>query len=162
MRASKELESLHPQLRSLIGDPEPVTRRAFMVTSLGAGFALAVLPVSAQAITTSSEGLVAGEVKVPVKDGQIPTYRAMPATGNNFPTILVVQEVFGVHDELPHGRQIAARRRGEYQSAGARTLWRRRSRHSPRHYEGDRSCYEEGRQDRRDRHVSRRTTWLSR
>jgi carboxymethylenebutenolidase len=75
-----------------------VTRRTFVVSSLGAGFALAVLPVSAQTITTSSEGLIAGEVKVPVKDGQIPAYRAMPATGNNFPTILVVQEVFGVHE----------------------------------------------------------------
>lgn len=98
MGASNGLESLHPQLRSLIGNPEPVSRRTFVVTSLGAGFALAVLPVSAQTITTSGEGLVAGEVKVPVKDGQIPAYRAMPATGNNFPTILVVQEVFGVHE----------------------------------------------------------------
>jgi len=98
MSASKGLESLHPQLRSLLGDPKPVTRRTFVVTSLGAGFALAVLPVSAQTITTSSEGLVAGEVKVPVKDGQIPAYRAMPATGSSFPTILVVQEVFGVHE----------------------------------------------------------------
>src|SRR5690242_7157516 len=93
-----EFQSLHPQQRSLMGDPQPVTRRTFVVTSLGAGFALAVLPVSAQTITTSSEGLVAGEVKVPVKDGQIPAYRAMPATGGNFPTILVVQEVFGVHE----------------------------------------------------------------
>ena len=98
MSASKHLESLHPQLRSLFGDPSPVTRRTFVVTSLGAGFALAVLPVTAQTITTSGEGLVAGEVKIRVKDGEIPGYRAMPATGNNFPTILVVQEVFGVHE----------------------------------------------------------------
>src|SRR5881227_60380 len=91
-------ESVHPQLRSLMGDPQPITRRTFVVTSLGAGFALAVLPVSAQTITTSSEGLVAGEVKIPVRGGEIPAYRAMPATGNNFPTLLVVQEVFGVHE----------------------------------------------------------------
>ena len=56
------------------------------------------VPSSAQTITTSSEGLVAGEVKIPVKDGEIPGYRAMPASGGNFPTILVVQEVFGVHE----------------------------------------------------------------
>jgi carboxymethylenebutenolidase len=98
MSASRQLESLHPQLRSLLGNPQPITRRAFVVTSLGGGFALAVLPISAQTITTSSEGLVAGEVKIPVQGGEIPGYRAMPATGNNFPTILVVQEVFGVHE----------------------------------------------------------------
>jgi carboxymethylenebutenolidase len=49
-------------------------------------------------VATPSEGLTAGEVKVPVKDGEIPAYRAMPATGGAFPTILVVQEVFGVHE----------------------------------------------------------------
>src|SRR5262245_60714206 len=61
---------------------------------------MAVLPVSAQTITTSAEGLVAGEVKVKTKDGEMPAYRAMPATGDNFPTILVVQEVFGVHEHI--------------------------------------------------------------
>ena len=89
---------LHPELKSLFGADEPVDRREFIVKSLGAGFALAVLPVSAQTITTPSEGLVAGEVKVPAKGGAIPAYRAMPATGTTFPTILVVQEVFGVHE----------------------------------------------------------------
>lgn len=98
MNASLEPESVHPELRSLFGDPHPVDRRAFIVTSLGAGFAAAVLPVSAQTIATPSDGLVAGEVKIPAKGGEIPGYRAMPATGNNFPTILVVQEVFGVHE----------------------------------------------------------------
>ncbi|MFO1311723.1 MAG: dienelactone hydrolase family protein [Burkholderiales bacterium] len=71
-----------------------------MVTSLGAGFAAAVLPVSAQTITTSTEGLVAGEVKVPVPGGEMPAYRAMPATGSNFPVVLVVQEIFGVHEHI--------------------------------------------------------------
>jgi len=64
---------------------------------MGAGFALAVRPVSAQTITTASDGLIAGEVVIPVKDGTIPAYRALPATGGPFPVILVVQEIFGVH-----------------------------------------------------------------
>jgi carboxymethylenebutenolidase len=89
---------LDADLKSLWGEAKPVDRRAFIVTSLGAGFALAVLPVSAQTITTSSEGLTAGEVKIPAQGGEIPAYRAMPATGTGFPTILVVQEVFGVHE----------------------------------------------------------------
>lgn len=77
------------------------TRRQFIaVTTLAAGFALAVHPISAQVITTDAKGLVAGEVKIPVGDGEIPAYRAMPATGSNFPVVLVVQEIFGVHEHL--------------------------------------------------------------
>jgi len=75
-----------------------LTRREFIaVSSLTAGFAIAVQPISAKTITTSSRGLVAGEVKIPVSDGTIPAYRAQPAIGSNFPVILVIQEIFGVH-----------------------------------------------------------------
>jgi carboxymethylenebutenolidase len=77
-----------------------ITRRAFVVGSLAAGFALAVTPVSAETITTDSIGLIAGEVKVPVQSGAIPAYRAMPASGDPFPTVLVVQEIFGVHEHI--------------------------------------------------------------
>jgi carboxymethylenebutenolidase len=76
------------------------TRRGFVVTSLASGFALAAQPVSAEAITTDTDGLDAGEVKVPVADGSIPAYRAMPAQGGPFPTVLVVQEIFGVHEHI--------------------------------------------------------------
>ena len=76
------------------------TRRDFVVTVLGSGFALAVQPVSAQTITTDAEGLTAGEVKIPVQDGQMPAYRAMPASGGPFPVVLVVQEIFGVHEHI--------------------------------------------------------------
>jgi carboxymethylenebutenolidase len=74
--------------------------RRFVVTSLASGFAIATLPVSAQTITTSSEGLEAGEVKISVKEGEIPAYRAMPAKGGPFPTVLVIQEIFGVHEHI--------------------------------------------------------------
>ena len=49
-------------------------------------------------ITTSAEGLVEGLVDVPAPDLAMPAYRAMPSTGAGFPTILVVQEIFGVHE----------------------------------------------------------------
>jgi carboxymethylenebutenolidase len=75
-------------------------RRNFVVTVLASGFALAVQPVSAQTITTDVQGLIAGEVKIPVKDGEIPAYRAMPAGGGPFPVALVVQEIFGVHEHI--------------------------------------------------------------
>jgi carboxymethylenebutenolidase len=80
--------------------PSQFSRRAFVVGSLAAGFALAVLPVSAETITTDANGLTVGEVKIPVDGGNIPGYRAMPDAGGPFPTILVVQEVFGVHEHI--------------------------------------------------------------
>ena len=77
-----------------------LTRREFVVTTLATGFALAVQPVSAQTITTDTNGLIAGEVKIPVADGEIPAYRAMPEKGKSFPVVLVVQEIFGVHEHI--------------------------------------------------------------
>jgi carboxymethylenebutenolidase len=76
-------------------------RRDFMATMLAAGFALAVQPVMAQTtIHTSDTGLVVGEVKIPVKDGEMPGYFARPVGAGPFPTVLVVQEIFGVHEYI--------------------------------------------------------------
>ncbi len=78
-----------------------ITRRKFIATAtVATGFALAVQPISAGVITTDAKGLVAGAVKIPVKDGEIPAYRAAPSTGDNFPIILVIQEIFGVHEHI--------------------------------------------------------------
>lgn len=79
----------------------PFNRRGFLVTALGAGFALAVQPVMAQtAIATDTQGLAAGEIKVKTADGEMVAYRAQPASGSNFPVILVVSEIFGVHEYI--------------------------------------------------------------
>jgi carboxymethylenebutenolidase len=86
---------------SLSSPPNPdFTRRGFVMTSLAAGFALSAQPVSAQTISTDTNGLLAGEVKIPVSDGEIPAYRALPENGGPFPVILVVQEIFGVHEHI--------------------------------------------------------------
>jgi len=77
-----------------------ISRRLFAVTSLAAGFAAAVMPVSAATITTDTEGLDAGETKVKVRDGEIPAYYARPKGTDPFPTVLVVQEIFGVHEHI--------------------------------------------------------------
>ncbi len=80
---------------------QEITRRKFIATAtLATGFALAVQPISAKAITTDAKGLVAGAIKIPVKDGEIPAYRAMPSTGKDFPIVLVIQEIFGVHEHI--------------------------------------------------------------
>lgn len=89
-----------PEFDSLV--PEVgFTRRGFIVTALGAGFALATQPIAAQtAIKTDAEGLLAGEIKVPAKGGELVAYRAQPGAGSGFPLVLVVSEIFGVHEHI--------------------------------------------------------------
>jgi carboxymethylenebutenolidase len=94
------MDQFDTDLRSLAPKTE-FSRREMVVTSLATGFALAVQPVAAQtAISTDANGLEAGEVKVRTADGDIPAYRAMPASGGPFPVVLVVQEIFGVHEHI--------------------------------------------------------------
>lgn len=89
-----------PEFDSLV-PASSFDRRSFLVTSLGAGFALAVQPVMAQtAIRTDDAGLLAGEIKVPVKDGEMAAYRALPKGAAKPPVVLVVSEIFGVHDYI--------------------------------------------------------------
>ncbi|MEY4600154.1 MAG: Carboxymethylenebutenolidase [Pseudomonadota bacterium] len=94
-------DMLREDLLALVSNRTAVSRREFVAGSLAAGFALAVQPVCAQTmITTDAAGLTAGEVKIPTANGDIPAYRAMPANGKNLATILVVQEIFGVHEHI--------------------------------------------------------------
>ncbi len=86
----------NPDFDSLLPAAQ-LDRRGFIVTALGAGFALAAQPVMAQSVvTTDSAGLTAGEIKI----GELTAYRAQPAGGSNLPTILVVSEIFGVHEYI--------------------------------------------------------------
>jgi carboxymethylenebutenolidase len=94
-------DMLREDMLALVSNRTKVSRREFVAGSLAAGFALAVQPVAAQTmITTDTSGLTAGEVKIPTASGDIPAYRAMPANGSNLATILVVQEIFGVHEHI--------------------------------------------------------------
>ena len=89
--------------RLIYGAEYGLSRRAALGgVALGTTFALAVQPVQAQTmIVTPTDGLTAGAVKVKTKDGkEMDAYRAMPATGQGFGTILVVQEIFGVHAHI--------------------------------------------------------------
>jgi carboxymethylenebutenolidase len=90
---TQDLDSLLPT--------EPRNRREFIAAKIAAGFALAVQPIASQTtIYTSPAGLNAGDVVIPAGDIQMPGYRAMPREGGPFPTILVVQEIFGVHEHI--------------------------------------------------------------
>ena len=88
------------ELCSLIPS-SPFSRREFIATTLAAGFAAAVQPIAAETVIhTETQGLDAGEVKIPAGDADIPAYRAAPKGGKNLPIVLVVQEIFGVHEHI--------------------------------------------------------------
>ncbi len=77
------------------------SRRDFVRTSVGTGFTAAVLPVMAQTvIKTDSAGLLVGEVSIPVGDFKLPAYRAAPLDKANAPVVLVISEIFGVHEHI--------------------------------------------------------------
>lgn len=78
-----------------------LNRREFLVGSIFAAgiYAAATQPIQAQTrITTDANGLTAGEVKIPVAGGEIPAYRALPDKKGKFPVVLIVHEIFGVHE----------------------------------------------------------------
>ena len=81
-----------------------LTRRDFVRTAVGSGFAAAVLPVGAQTVKTDSTGLTVGEVTIMVGDFKMPAYRAAPIGPSgqivNLPVVLVVSEIFGVHEHI--------------------------------------------------------------
>ena len=73
----------------------PLTRRALVKASLSLGFCAAASPVWAQTITTSADGLIAGEVKISAEDADIPAYRAAPAAGGFAGAAAGVAEALG-------------------------------------------------------------------
>jgi len=83
-----------------VATPE-ISRRQFVVTSLAVGFAAAVRPLqAATVVTTDTVGLSAGEVMIPAGGTEIPGYRAMPVGAKRAPVVVVVQEIFGVHEHI--------------------------------------------------------------
>ena len=98
------------EIRMLVNDfnslvpAQNFSRRGFVGTAVGAsvgvGFAAAVLPVSAQTIKTDSAGLTVGEVTIMVGDFKMAAYRAAPAGKTNLPVVLVISEIFGVHEHI--------------------------------------------------------------
>jgi carboxymethylenebutenolidase len=79
-----------------------LTRRAMLQVSGGtfAGYAVAADPVLAQAIKTDTTGIAAGEFEVKIGDYGMPVYEARPASGTGHPIILVISEIWGVHEYI--------------------------------------------------------------
>ena len=85
-----------------------ITRRHFLKVSAvaAAGYAMAAEPILAQAIQTDTTGLVAGEVSVKSGDQMIPAYQARPDKPGQFPVIIVISEIWGLHEYI---RDVARR-----------------------------------------------------
>lgn len=81
--------------------PQPETSLQDLVAALlPQGFARIVQPIASTVIATDDKGLTAGEVRIPTRSGPVPAYRAHPEKGGKFPVVLVVQEIFGVHEHV--------------------------------------------------------------
>jgi carboxymethylenebutenolidase len=80
--------------------PSESTLQDLLAPWLPQGYARIVQPIASTAISTDTKGLVAGEVKIQTMTGPVPAYRAMPEKGGKLPVVLVVQEIFGVHEHI--------------------------------------------------------------
>jgi carboxymethylenebutenolidase len=77
------------------------SRRTALKAALGVGYAASTLPIMAQtAIKTSADGLTAGEVTIDVNGFKMGAYRAAPAGKTGLPVVLVLSEIFGVHEYI--------------------------------------------------------------
>lgn len=97
-------EDLRHEFDSLLpgeSGPAGATRRGALKAALGVGYAAAATPLMAQtAVHTSADGLTVGEISYDVNGFKVPAYRAMPAGKTGLPIVLVVQEIFGVHEYI--------------------------------------------------------------
>lgn len=93
----RDFDSLRPGR----AEAEGANRRTALKAALGVGYAAATLPIAAQtAIRTPADGLRAGPVKFTVAGFDVPAYAAAPEGRTGLPVILVVQEIFGVHEYI--------------------------------------------------------------
>jgi carboxymethylenebutenolidase len=97
------MDDLTRDAESLLGKTmtDGVDRRDFLKVALGTGFAAATLPVMAQnVIKTDTAGLTAGTITINVNGQDVPVYRAQPEGKTNLPVVLVISEIFGVHEHI--------------------------------------------------------------
>jgi carboxymethylenebutenolidase len=104
LRKSALNNDLMNDAQALLGgrvDASGTTRRVALKAALGAGYAAAALPIMAQtAIQTPATGLVSGEVSIDVNGFKMPAYRSAPAGKTGLPVVLVISEIFGVHEYI--------------------------------------------------------------
>ena len=94
-------EDLKTEFNALLPGQSTPSRRSALKAALGVGYAATALPIMAQtAIKTSSDGLKTGEISFEVNGFKVPAFFAAPEGKTNLPVVLVVQEIFGVHEYI--------------------------------------------------------------
>jgi carboxymethylenebutenolidase len=90
------------ETKALFPPLPPLSRRSFVAAATAtAGYTLAAGPVCAQTVVqTDTQGLTAGDIKIAVSGGEMGGYRAKPASGSGHPTVIVCQEIFGIHEYI--------------------------------------------------------------
>lgn len=98
------MKDLIQDAQNLLAKPdgaEGVDRRDFIKAAIGTGFAVAAMPVVAQNIVhTDTAGLTAGVITLKVNGQDVPVYRAQPEGKTNLPVVLVISEIFGLHEHI--------------------------------------------------------------
>jgi carboxymethylenebutenolidase len=98
------MKDLISDANSLLGASafsDGIDRRVFLKAAVGGGFAAAALPVVAQTqVQTSTEGLDAADHIIVINGQDVPVYRAQPKDRTNLPVVLVISEIFGVHEHI--------------------------------------------------------------
>jgi carboxymethylenebutenolidase len=95
LKESAQPLSQNDHFNSLVPET-PIDRRSFIAACIGAGFAVTAEPLLAQAISTPMDGLEGGDIKI----GDIPAYYAVPKAGGKRPVVLVVGEIWGLHEYI--------------------------------------------------------------
>lgn len=97
----QQMQQLVQDTQALLDGAGLPTRRSALKAALGVGYVAAAGPLMAQtAVKTSAEGLVSGEVTIDVNGFRMPAYRSAPAGKTGLPVVLVVSEIFGVHEYI--------------------------------------------------------------
>ena len=98
------MKDMITDVESLLGQSSlsgPDGRRGFLKVALGTGFAVAALPVVAQnVIKTDGAGLISGTVMVKIDGQEVPVYASQPEGKTGLPVVLVISEIFGVHEHI--------------------------------------------------------------
>jgi len=97
----QQMQQLVQDTQALLDGASLPTRRSALKAALGVGYVAAAGPLMAQtAVKTSAEGLVSGEVTIDVNGFRMPAYRSAPAGKTGLPVVLLVSEIFGVHEYI--------------------------------------------------------------
>lgn len=95
------MDHLQSDFDSLVGKEDPfVDRRSFIKTAIGLGFAAAAGPINAKVIRTDTVGLIDGEFELDIGGKKIPAYMAQPKDKGDLPIIIVISEIFGLHEHI--------------------------------------------------------------